>query len=118
MAAARARRHTGGTAPPASSSLPSGPASASPIGAGPDVNNVPWELTARVREYFTPEPDPAGPASAGRTGHRQRPGAGHRSRRRGRGRRRCQRRRRGQIELRSTGDRRAPPAAVARAGAL
>ncbi|MGH2354438.1 MAG: glycosyltransferase, partial [Chloroflexota bacterium] len=44
--------------PPASAPLPAGPASAARVGAGPDINSVPWDLVAPVREYFTPEQTP------------------------------------------------------------
>jgi hypothetical protein len=35
--------------------VPSGPVSAAPVGAGADVNNVPWDLASSVRQYFTPD---------------------------------------------------------------
>ena len=43
-------------APPAAPALPAGPASALPVGAGLDINNVPWDMTGPVRDYFTLEP--------------------------------------------------------------
>ena len=35
--------------------VPSGPVSALPVGAGPDLNSVPWDLAGPVRQYFTPD---------------------------------------------------------------
>ena len=31
-------------------------ASSNPVGGGQDLNNVPWDLTGPVRQYFTPDP--------------------------------------------------------------
>ncbi|MSQ44115.1 MAG: hypothetical protein EXR45_07915 [Chloroflexi bacterium] len=52
-------------APPPAPAVAAGPASNSPVGAGPDINAVPREYTEAVRQYFLPERAPsAGPASA------------------------------------------------------
>ena len=52
-------------APPPAPVVAAGPASNSPVGAGPDINAVPREYTEAVRQYFLPESaPPAGPASA------------------------------------------------------
>lgn len=51
--------------PPPAPAVASGPASNSPVGAGPDINAVPREYTEAVRQYFLPESaPPAGPGAA------------------------------------------------------
>lgn len=52
-------------APPPAPAVAAGPASNSPVGAGPDINAVPREYTEAVRQYFLPESaPPAGPSAA------------------------------------------------------